>query len=285
MTTATADPFTGITGMDEMPDDESPDYGKWLIHGPQGSGKTTLLSTLGEIGRTLFIDLIGEHGTQSFKGAPWEANIDIRRPHSITALDDMFWVLNSGKHPYDCVGIDSATAVQKMANRFIMGHDESAVREIKQGTAPMDMRSWGQTLDIMTDIATFWFGLADATRDKPLHVGMTAQTKMIENEDTGSMVRTPDVQKGALSLFLAAPAYILYTDVEENMDAIGDETLPKTNHIVRFGSDPAYRIKARVPYNLRGRIPPVLGRKKPTSLAQLSRVLNVGGVPAATSGG
>jgi hypothetical protein len=265
--------------MEAMGEDEMPDFGKWLIHGPQGSGKTTLASTLGQIGKTLFIDLMGEHGTQSFKGSPWEKNIDIRRPHTITALDDMFYVLASGKHDYKCAVIDSTTGAQKMANRFISGHDETAVREIRKGTAPMDIRAWGQTLDIMTDMATFWFSLADATRTNPIHVAFTAQTKMIENEDTGTMVRTPDVQKGALSIMLAAPAYILYTDVEENIDAIGDDSLPATNHIVRFGSDPSYRIKARVPYDLRGKIPPVLGRKRPTSLYDLSKVLRIGGVP------
>jgi energy-coupling factor transporter ATP-binding protein EcfA2 len=276
-----ADPFAGIDGLSEVADDESPDYGKWLVHGPQGSGKTTLVSTLGQIGKTLFIDLIGEHGTQSFKGSPWEKNIDIRRPKSITALDDMFWVLASGKHEYSAVCVDSITAVQKMTMRFLLGHSESAVREIKQGTAPADIRTWGSALDVMTDFATFWYSLADGTRPKPMHVALTAQTKMIENEDTGSMVRTPDVQKGALSIMLAAPAYILYTDVEENIDAIGDESLPPTNHIVRFGSNPEYRTKARVPYHLRGKIPPILGRKKPTSLLDLSRVLQIGGVPAA----
>lgn len=278
MTTATADVFNGIV---EMSDDDQPDYGKWLIHGPQGSGKSTLASTLGEIGKTLFIDLMGEHGTQSFKGAPWWDNLDIRRPKSITALDDMFWVLAKGNHDYDCVVVDSLTAVQKMTMRFLLGHDETAVREIKQGTAPADIRTWGQALDVMTDFATFWYSLADSTRKKPMHVAMTAQTKMVENEDTGSIVRTPDVQKGALSITLAAPAYIVYTDVEENLDAIGDDSLPKTNHIVRFGADPDYRIKARVPFNLRGKIPPVLGRKKPTSLLNLSKVLGIGGIPSA----
>lgn len=273
------DPFAGISGMEALDDADPPDYGKWLILGPQGAGKSTLASTLGQIGKTLFIDLIGEHGTQSFKGAPWAKNVDIRRPHSITALDDMFWVLAKGDHDYKCAVIDSVTGVQKMANRFISGHDETAVREIRKGATPMDMRAWGQTLDIMTDLATFWYSLADSTRPKPMHIAMTAQTKYTDSEDGGMTVRTPDVQKGALSILRATPAYILYVDVEENMDALSDESLPPMNHIVRFGSDPAYSTKARVPYQLRGKIPPVLGRKKPTSLYELSRVLRIGGVP------
>lgn len=275
----TATAFAG-QAITELADDEQPDYGKWLIHGPQGSGKTTLASTLAQMGPVLFIDLIGEHGTQSLKGAPWEKAIQIIRPKSITALDDIFWELAKGDHRYSGVVIDSLTAVQKMTMRFLLGHDETAVREIKKGTAPADIRTWGSALDVMTDTATFWYSLADSSRKKPMHVAMTAQTKITENEETGSMVRQPDVQKGALSITLAAPAYIVYTDVEENPERYNDENQPPVNHIVRFGSDPDYRIKARVPYKLRGKIPPILGRKKPTSLADLSRVLGIGGVPA-----
>ena len=113
-----------------------------------------------------------------------------------------------------------------------------------------------------------------------MHVAVTAQTKMIENEDTGEKVRTPDVQKGALSILLAAPAYIVYCDLEENMDALADDSLPSQKFIVRFGANADYRTKGRVPVNLRGKIPPILGRKSPTSLAELSRVLGIGGVPA-----
>lgn len=262
--------------------DVAEDYGRWLIHGPQGSGKTVLASTIAEAGKTLFIDMVGEKGTRSFRGAPYAKNITIARPESVTALDDLFWWLNKGDHDFVAVVIDSLTSVQKMTMRFLLGHDETAVREIRQGTAPADIRTWGQALDVMVDTATFWYGLADGQRKRPMHVVMTAQTKIIEdNVDTGLVLRTPDVQKGALSIVLAAPDYIVYTDVEDNMDHMADDTLPPVTHIVRFGSHPGYRTKARLPYNLRGKIPSILGRKQPTSLVQLSRVLGIGGIPAA----
>lgn len=269
-------PGVEIFGSEEIPEDR----GRWLIHGPQGAGKTTLASTIAEAGKTLFVDFTGEKGIRSFKGAKYADNIDIARPSSITALDDLFWQLNAGKHDYEAVVIDSLTAVQKMTMRFLLGHDETAVREIKQGTAPADIRTWGQALDIMVDTATFWFGLADGNRDKPMHVVMTAQTKITEDSESGNTSRMPDVQKGALSITNAAPDYIVYCDVEENMDHISDESEPPVNHIVRFGSHPGYRTKARLPYNLRGKLPPILGRKSQTSLVQLSRVLGIGGVPA-----
>lgn len=269
--------FAGVktSSMDDLEDD----WGRWLIHGPQGSGKTTLASTIAEVGPTLFVDLTGEKGVRSFKGAPYAGNITVVRPESITAMDDIFWALNKGGHPYKAVVIDSLTAFQKMTMRYLLGHDETAVREIKQGTAPADIRTWGQSLDVMTDTATFWFGLADGNRPSPMHVVMTAQTKITDDEESGTRRRTPDVQKGALSITLASPDYIVYTDVEENMDALGDDSQPPVHHIVRFGANPDYRTKARVPYDLRGKIPQVLGRKRPPSLTDLSRALRIGGIP------
>lgn len=264
-----------ISEVDDLPND----YGKWLIHGPQGSGKTTLASTIAEVGQTLYIDLTGERGIRSFQGAPYARNIRVARPQSITALDDIFWQLAEPGHPFKAVVIDSLTAVQKMTMRYMLGHDETAVREIQKGSAPSDFRTWGQALDVMQDTATFWFGLADGQREQPMHVVMTAQTKVKEDEDQNT-IRTPDVQPGALGIILATPDYIVYTDVEDNPDAMSDESAPPVKHIVRFGADPAYRIKARIPYHLRGRIPTVLGRKSQTKLVNLSRVLGIGGIPA-----
>lgn len=265
-----------LVDLKDMPDD----YGRWLLHGPQGAGKSTLASTIAELGKTLFIDLNGEKGVKSFKGSPNEKNIVIARPSSITAMDDIFWELNKGNHDFVAVVIDSLTGFQKMTMRYLLKHDETAVREIKQGTAPADIRTWGQALDVMTDTATFWYGLSDGNRPKPMHVVMTAQTKFLENENTGTKSATPDVQKGALSITLASPDYILYCDLEDNPDAMSDDAAPAQTHIVRFGANNDYRTKARVPINLRGKIPPVLGRKNPASLATLSRVLGIGGVPA-----
>ena len=129
-------------------------------------------------------------------------------------------------------------------------------------------------------MAVFWYGRADGNRSHPMHVVMTAQVKMIEDEINGGVRRQPDVQKGALSIVRATPDYIVYADVEENIDAISDESQPSTNHIVRFGTNPDYGTKARLPYDLRGKIPEVLGRKKPVTLGSLSKVLGVGGVSA-----
>lgn len=263
-------------------DDLASDYGRWLIHGPQGAGKTTLASTIAGVGKTLFLDLNGEKGVRSFLGDDSAKNIDVLRPTSVTDVDDIFWALAKGGHGYKAVVIDSLTALQKMTMRFLLGHSETAVREIRTGTAPADMRTWGQALDVMVDTATFWFGLADANREEPMHVVFTAQTKMTSDEVSGLTTRVPDVQKGALSITLAAADYVIYCDTEENLDALNDETQPGVHHIVRFGDDVNYRTKGRVPVSMWGKVPSVLGRKSRPNLVSLSRVLGIGGIPAAT---
>lgn len=272
--------LAGLTlmGTADVPED----YGRWLIHGPQGSGKTTLASTIAELGPTLYVDLTGEKGIRSFKGAPYADNITVVRPNSVTQFDELFWALDKGEGNFVAVVVDSLTSVQKMAMRFMLGHSETAVKEIKQGGAPADQRTWGQTLDIMTDFATFWYGLADGNRPRPMHVIMTAQTKVTDDEVAASAMRNPDVQKGALGIVLAAPDYIVYTEAEEDYDNPSETGEIPMRHIVRFGGHTGYRTKARIPVPLRGKIPPVIGRGKSSpNLAQLSKVLGIGGTSKA----
>lgn len=273
---ATAKTLAGIDlfPMVDMPDD----YFRVLIHGPQGSGKSTLAASIAEAGPTLFVDLKGEHGVRSFRGAPWADNITIARPTSVTQIDDLLWTLQDGDHPYVAVVIDSITAFQKMVMRYLLGHSETTVKEITKGASPAKIQTWGQALDIMTDLGTFWNALAEGNRPKPMHVVMTAQTKITDDEE-GLTRHSPDVQKGAQSIVVAAPDYVLHTDVEADTDDEGERI---TRHIVRFGASTQYRTKARVPVNLRGRIPAVLGRSKPLTLCTLGSLLNVGGMPTKT---
>ena len=82
MTTAT---FGGVRALaaDAMPQDHL----RVLIHGAQGSGKTYLASSVAELGPTLYIDLVGEKGTESFRGAPWAGNVTVLRPTTVQQLD------------------------------------------------------------------------------------------------------------------------------------------------------------------------------------------------------
>lgn len=271
--------IAGLTlyGTDQIGDD----YGRFLLHGSQGSGKSFLGSTIAQVGKTLFVDMRGERGPRSFLGTPWAKNITVVRPKSIKQLDELFYALDRGEGGFKAVVLDSLTGVQKMTMRFLLGHSETAVREIGQGVAPADQRTWGQALDIMSDIPTFWYSLADAERANPMHVILTAQTKITEDEINNTTTRTVDVQRGAQSITLASPDYVMFCEAEKDYDNTDEEGNPAERHVARFGNDVEYRIKARVPAHLHGRIPPVLGRKAPLSLVSLGTTLGIGGMPAA----
>jgi len=268
----------GISVVDTEKESER-DRGRFLLYGPPGSGKSYLSSMVAAFGPTLYLDLVGEKGTRSFQGAPWAKNITVVRPDSVTAMDDLFWMLKRGEHPFKAVVVDSATSMQKMTMRYLTKANETAVREIQLEAAPASMQTWGRALDVMTDLGTFWFGLADGDGVAPMHVVIVAQQKVVENEFTGETTRTIDVQKGAINGIISNADFVIYTDVEPNDAAVGEND-PPMRHIALFGSHPGYVTKARVPVHLRGKFPPVLGRSGALSLSNLSRQLELGGVPA-----
>ena len=68
--------------------------------------------------------------------------------------------------------------------------------------------------------------------------------------------------------------------MEENPDHAADpDNTPALRHIVRMGADPLYRTKGRIPVDLWGKVPPILGRKRQLSLVDFGRTLRIGGIP------
>lgn len=270
--------MTTIGGLTVL--DPPDNYWKGLLHGPQGSGKTYLASTIAQLGRTLLVDMIGERGTRAFKDAAWEDRIDVVQPTTIQQLDDLYWDFAGGGHDYVAVIIDSLTAVQNSAIRFILGRSETAVAEIKRGGASMRIQDWGDLRDIMADITTFWYGLADGDRDQPYHVVMTSQTRFPGGtEEDSSEKATLELSGGGRSFALSTPDYVLFTDREEDLTASPDDDgeYPE-RFLLRIVSQRA-STKARIPVSLRGRIPNTLGRgEQPLSLPTIGRALRVGGM-------
>lgn len=245
-----------VHGMGSLADDKL----KVLLYGAPGSGKSWLASSVAELGPTLYVDMIGEKGPKSFQGAPWAENVHIVRPTTIQQIDDLWTALNRGDHPYKAAVIDSISAVQKTAIRFLLGYEETALREINKGNLRgPELQTWGHVLTLMTDILTFWYSLADGERgEQAMHVIMTSQMRSRDGEDQGAGDRLqPDLSKGVRGVALAVPSYVLYTDREEFLTEEGDMT---SRHIAHLGYTAQAVTKGRIPAHLHGKIPDVLGR-------------------------
>lgn len=263
-----------IPGLSLIPSTSmKPDKMRVLVHGFPGTGKTYYASTIAQLGPTLYVDMIGEKGGRSFKGSEWEKNITIVRPDTVADLTKIYKALSAGGHGFTGVILDSLSAGQKSAVRFLLGYEEDTVSEIRKGRSGPDMRTWGNVLEIMTDISTFWHGLADGQRKEPIHVVFTAQTKGHE-DDEGNTRLYPDVSKGSRAIAMATPDYVLYTDFEEVAAEDGSGLIMK--HVVRLGPDSRVATKARVPVDLHDVVPSVLGLgNTPLSLATLAKMLKV----------
>lgn len=257
-----------------------------LVIGDPGSGKTLLASSIAELGPTAFIDLPGENGSLVFRGAAWAKNIKVYPATSATQLDDIFWFLAKGDHPYRCVVLDSVAAYQAMLSRYLLGQSEEKLQEIKRKTDSEVKQGqtfgyWQSLKDYTLEMGLFWFDLARADRKRPMHVVMTCQTVLQEetkkdakgNEVVVSSEWVPGIQpRTAYNKFLAIPSYVLHTLQEPGMDATGESIM---KHVVRIERSSKHYAKARVPVDMRGKIPPVLGREKPFTLGKLVKVLGL----------
>lgn len=217
-------------------DDIEPDKLKLLLHGPQGHGKTTTAASIAEKCKTVIVDLPGEKGLKSIKKVPYSKNIQVIRPTEVGQLDDIFWDLqtDSGRvKGAEAVLLESASAYQKMVMRMIMGNPENKVRAIDKSVRMANQQEYGKILEFMTDLCTFWYGLADVTTPNPLHVIFTCQSKRIEDDETGEITVVPDVTTGSRGPLLSTPDYIGYCFVEKGETE--DLTEERWEYRVRLG--------------------------------------------------
>lgn len=276
-----------LAGITPMTSDDSDDFlFRVLITGQAGSGKSYLASSIAELGPTAYIDLPGENGAISFRGAPWAKNVTTYQVRSATQLDDLYWQLAKGDHPYRCVVVDSVSAFQTLLSRYLLGRPEDSVREIKR-MSDKEVKTgqtfgyWDQVRDHTLDLGMFWYDLARPDRKRPMHVAMVIQSTLHEefrkdgngNDVVVSSEWQPYLQpKTAYNRFLAIPSYVLHTLQEPGMDANGEAMM---KHVTRIQRSEKFYAKSRIPADLHGKIPPVLGRDKAFSLGRLAKALRI----------
>lgn len=243
---------------------------KALLHGGPGTGKTTLAGSIAELGKTLFLDLPGEKGLDSLQGVPYAENIVPYRPTTTQQIDDAYWTLFTGEHDFTAVVVDGVSAWHTMYVRFYNGLEEAGVRRKQRGSQAPKKRDgrqvYGEANDALKDDMTFWFGLADSSAPKPLHVVMTSQTRERESREGAEDWRLgPDVSPGALRTVEAAPNYIGYCAIERvGGDELSfeekEETSEDFNYTVRFGPHSSIMTKTHESIEAASRWPDVVGR-------------------------
>lgn len=211
--------------------DDSTEFCKILIHGPQGTGKTTIAGTHPE--RTIFIDC-NERGTKSVRGLTKEG---MKFPaRSWDDIEGIFWYLATKKHPYKHVVIDTTTNGADLAMAKVLEMDGHEGLPIK--------KHWGQSTQLQKKM---WL----AFRNLPMDVTFLCQTKTKDEEDLEedeTVTKVPAISPSVSALLEAAVDMIGFTFIKESIstDKKGREK-KDYKFCLRIGPSSTIRTKARVP--------------------------------------
>lgn len=277
--------LTKLTSLEEL----GPDKGKFLIHGGPGTGKTTLAASVAELGKTLYIDLLGQAGLDALQGVEYAKNIIPFRPQTVGELNDLFWQIQSGDHDFEAIVLEHVNTLHHMYVRFHDGLVEAGPRKALRGKEKPKKRDgrqlYGDANDSLKDDIIFWYALADATSIRPVHVVMTSHSRERESRDGSDDWRLgPDVSPGALRTVEATPNYIGYTDIERkgggevDIAALaGEEVNPEDFvYTVRFGPHDEIMTKTHEAIDAAQRWPAVVGRDgKRLTLPKMMRFLGI----------
>lgn len=167
-------------------------YVKLLVYGRNGAGKTRLC---GSASKCLIAD-VNEDGTRSVRGTGTK-KFPVDRWADI---GDIYWYLKEGDHPYECVAIDTLTALNRLCLAMVLGEAED--RDPNREVGAPDRRAYGRAGELMrAQLLAF--------RNLPMHVIFTAQERVIKDEDTDEPVlHCPDLPAGSRGIAMGAVGII-----------------------------------------------------------------------------
>lgn len=198
-------------------DDVDP-HVKVLVFGHNGSGKTRFAATAP---KCLIID-INEAGTRSAVGSGAKKVVVDNWPD----IGHLYWYLKAAKHNFESVAIDTLTAMNMLAMRFVLGEAED--RDPARVKDMPDKRTYGKTGQLMTSM--IW-----AFRNLPMHVVFTAQVRTITDDDTGEVldyaVDLPAGSRGAANGAVSVLGYLEPREVRVR-DKNGKVTRRWTDHML-----------------------------------------------------
>lgn len=147
--------------------DKMDPYAKVMVYGPHGSGKTRFIASAP---KPLIID-VEERGTRSARGSGAKTVVISKWEE----VGHAYWLLKSGKHPFESVGIDTVDALFHLAMDFVL--DEAEERDPTREKRMPDQRSYGRANNLIR-------GMILAFRNLNMHVIFAAHSRAITDEDT-----------------------------------------------------------------------------------------------------
>jgi hypothetical protein len=152
-----------------------------LVYGRNGQGKTRFACSAP---KPLICD-IDEEGTRSaraFKGA------EVYPAKKWSDIVWLYWYLKAGDHSYESLVIDTLTGMQNVCMKQVL--KESGDRDPDKDPKTASMRDWGKLAQLMKEQMLNF-------RNLPMHTIFTAQERTVDDPESETTERVPDLSPGS----------------------------------------------------------------------------------------
>lgn len=214
---------------------ESDNAFSMLLYGRSGTGKTAIGSTFPK--PLLLLD-VQEEGHDTIAKVP---QIDRLPIEDWNEIEQTYWYLKSGDHPYKTVMIDQITQMQDLAMKSVRG--ESTKRE----DDTISRREWGQ---IGGKMKTWLFNYRDLIRDGT-YVVFVAHERTNSTEESVEDQIDPSIgarlMPSLASAVNGAVSAIGNTFIREEFEGQGKEKQRYVHYCMRIGPHAYYTTKIRRP--------------------------------------
>lgn len=189
-------------------------YLNMLAWGRQKSGKTALIGSGPKP-----IVFACENGTQTIRDFPNVQVFPQKDGKWVTArwkhASDFLYYLRYADHDRETVGVDTTTALLRMAIRYINKDEE--IRDEFRAKGTTDRRTWGRVGSLLNE---FMEDLAAVCSDRGMHLIWTAQERSLREEDAevAGTDYVPDLTPAVRATILAQPGIIVRTIIEEDTE-------------------------------------------------------------------
>lgn len=173
-----------------------------VVYARPKTGKTRFCASAPDV---LIIDC-DEKGTDSTRD---DLNPDTIRITTWSEINDIYWYLQAGDHPYRSVAIDTISGLQTLCMNWILG--DEAARDTSRDPDQPSQRLYQKRTQLMTNIITNF-------RNLPMNLIFTAHTR---TKDTGEgdeeiiTVTGPNLAPATVTHLLGAVGLIGYMSKRE----------------------------------------------------------------------